>query len=311
MPNSNWLSRLALGFIAPAVIVIGYMVAVLVSGGDPLRCKETEQHPAKPTANPQQTTVPQPQSVEPQCGKPGTERDNNCQSWRQAEAAEEQACIARRQFWAGIVALVLLIATFAANAVAGWGAKEAAEVGKDTLVASQRAWIRRDRIYFSSPLVFREDGLVHSSVSFQFTNVGNAPALHIQKFAWLLPVTDGLVPEARASALFEKARRQPVSSGFALFPRQTYPRDGQTPVSQGLVLTKGEVDAATDDAGRMCLYLAAGINYAFASDPTNNHQTCCLFEVQSSGFIARDRGSIPATDLRLDESGFLGMDIAD
>jgi hypothetical protein len=191
--------------------------------------------------------------------------------------------------------------------------KTAIELSKQTLIAGRRAWIRRDRIAFSSPLIFREDGLAHAAVSFEFTNVGNTPALHIQKFAWLLTGTAGAtVPEARAKALFEKARRQPVSGRLTLFPGQAYPRYGQTPVGQGVVLLKEEVDAATDDAGRVSLYLAAGINYAFASDPTNNHQTTCLFEVQSkSFFISRDRKIIPTDDLRLDESGFLGMDSAD
>jgi hypothetical protein len=185
-------------------------------------------------------------------------------------------------------------------------------LARDTLIVSQRAWIKRDRIAFAGPLVFRDDGLIHSHVILEFTNVGNAPALHVNMFAWLLPVIGGAIPEDGARKRFEGVRGNPVSYGFTLFPGQAYPRARSPRIQLGIHLTKDEVDAASDGAGRMVLYVAACINYAFSSDPNTNHQTSCLFEVvQPAQFLTRASGSIPDTDLILEESGFLGMDIAD
>lgn len=191
-------------------------------------------------------------------------------------------------------------------------AKVSAEVAKQAMIASQRAWIRRTRIFFSTPLEVRDDGLVNSAVAFEFTNVGNAPALHINEFAWLLPVTDGLVPQERATELFAGVREHPVSGGFTLFPGQSYPRDRDIPVHHSVHLTNEQAEAASDDAGRMSLFVAACINYVFSSDLNHHHQTSCLFEVRTPGFITHVGGTaIAETNLRLDESGFLGMDVAD
>jgi hypothetical protein len=188
------------------------------------------------------------------------------------------------------------------------------QLARSSLIASQRAWIRRDQVFFTGPLEFRPDGLANTSVTLEFTNVGNAPALHVNMFAWLLPIgANGVVPHDRAKQLFAKVRKNPVSGGFTLFPGQAYPRTKGTRTHQGIHITKEEADAVCDAANRMVLYVAACINYSFATGPSVNHQTACLFEVLSStGFITRTPGtSIPTANLQLDPSGFLGMDIAD
>ena len=91
-------------------------------------------------------------------------------------------------------------------------------VARETLTASHRAWLRRDKVSFSTSLDFRQFGIAMTSVQMDFTNVGNAPALHINRFAWLLTSPEAKVPEGRAMELFEEVRRNPVSGGFHALP---------------------------------------------------------------------------------------------
>ena len=312
MFSGNWRYHLALGWLAPFLILFGYAVAFLVSGGDLLHCKKANPESSNAASQPKPVAIPEPIKNERDCRDSSSQRDEKCQSWRQAEAAEEQACVARRQFYAGAIGLFLLFFTLLANAVAGWGAKEAADVARDTLIASNRAWIKRTRVYFATSLDFGPDGRVHSSVAYEFVNRGNAPALHIQMAACLLSIDNGHVPERRARQFFEEERRKPIYGGFALFPKERYPRPRDRRVLDGVHLTKEEADRATDNAGRMTLFLAACISYTFASDPKKLHQTSCLFEVTTKQpFIIRNGPRIPETDLGLEETGILSMDIVD
>ncbi len=131
------------------------------------------------------------------------------------------------------------------------------------------------------------------------------------------PWSNGVIPEERARELFDEWRGKRVTGGFVLFPKRRYPRTGGVAgnvIREDVNSTSEQADAATDEHGGICLWVAACINYSFASDPTKNHQTSCLFEVQSktTGFLTRTPGtSIPETDLRLRQVGFLGMDLAD
>lgn len=261
-----------------------------------------------------------PKNYLPDCAQPKNRDEADlCEQMRMAEAAKDTVRVGNWQVGVGIGAAIVSCLAAIFTAWAAYAASQAAkasersvDVARDALVASQRAWIKRDRIFFSAPLEVRDDGLLHSTVGFEFTNVGIAPALHVQMEAWLLPVTRGRIPEDRALALFDEARARPVSRGFALFPGESYPRHGDHPTRDGVQMTREEVEAACDEHGRLTLYLAACISYAFASDPKRYHQTSCLFEVHfTGGFITREPGEINEADLRLEESGFLGMDIAD
>lgn len=260
-------------------------------------------------------------AYDPGCPDPQSREDADlCEQRRMADATVKTVALADSQYrWNVAQAVGTIVAALAAALAAvfaGMAAKQAGrstDVARETLIASERAWVKRIRIYFSSSLDFREDGLVFSSIAFEFTNVGNAPALHVQMAAWLLPITNGGPPERRAKELFEERRNHPVSGGFTLFPGDSYPRNRDIQTNELVVLTPEEAVAAADNAGRLSLYLAACISYAFSADPAKYHQTSCLFQVEPTTgiFITADRRSIPETELRLQESGFLGMDLAD
>lgn len=247
------------------------------------------------------------------------EKADLCQQIRMADAAEEAADTAWRQYVVSKWALFGLFLTVVFTGLAWKAARDAANhaestanVAKQTLIESQRAWIRRDKITFDTPLTFTEDGVAITSVALEFTNIGNAPALNIEKHVVLLPGTNGEFPRKRAEALFAKWREYPPSGGFALFPGQTYPRPRDVPVPNSVHLTKDEVDSCSDNRGRMTFYLAVCINYALSTDPTKNRQTSCLFEVGSNlGWISKDRGEISDLKVKLEGVGFHSIDTAD
>lgn len=299
MPKRDWRTNLALGLIAPFVIVVGYGFVQLATSGELPSCKNTDPRSGYAATDPKNAAMPQSIYYQLSCHDPAQDKDGKCQAWRQAEVAQEQACLARYQFWIGsaiaLFGLAGLFLTLDAN-------RQTADAAVATLVASQRAWIRRDKITFASPLIFRDDGLVYTSVVLHITNVGNAPALHVHIRAILLGATDGEAPHEKALHLFNAWRQYSVYGGFPLFPKQAYPtRDFL--VRHATILSKEDADAATDGDGRMTLYLATCINYSFSSDPTRNHQTSCLFEIRSHAhpFIMRETGEIQDKELWLME----------
>jgi hypothetical protein len=145
MSVSNWRSNIAIagGLGAVAALLLWFAIAHVLAGGDLLRCKKPNQQPGYTTDNQNpslQSRAPGqskafPQSIYKQlsCDKPETEKQYElCQQWRAAEGAEEQACIARRQFWIGsfltifgLIGLLLSI-NYAAASVATLATSERA-----------------------------------------------------------------------------------------------------------------------------------------------------------------------------------------
>lgn len=328
MSKSSWGSFHSLGAV---IATAGWPIAIILASilyldffslageqkkfdADEIKCRSREQ---SRIAEEYATG----KKVKPANGEQGADEKaarETCAQRRATIASERQADYAALALIVGFLALAATVAAAVAAGIAAWATKATADEAErsadyagDAIVASTRAWIRRDKITFSAPLNFHSDGLLESSVDFEFTNVGNAPALHVNKFAWFIAVTDGKVPKERAEKLFAQKRANPVSDGFTLFPSQSYPKPGQIPVGQSLVLSAEKTTQAVDEAGRLSLYVAACINYSFATDSKTNHQTCCLFEVGTPWDI-KSGLKIPKDQLSLREfAGFGGMDVAD
>jgi hypothetical protein len=66
---------------------------------------------------------------------------------------------------------------------------EAANVAGQTLVATQRAWIKAS-LSVTTPLIFDKNGAT-TSVGFKISNIGNTPAIGITPNAWLMALTSG------------------------------------------------------------------------------------------------------------------------
>lgn len=192
--------------------------------------------------------------------------------------------------------------------------KTAAEVANQNLIASQRAWIKGGRMYISTGVIFDANGALNTSVMFEMSNVGNAPALHVKFRAQIFPMLDGKIPILAAKAFFDEVKNRPVSGGFILYPRNTYPGPSDSPVHHGIGLSKQEIEAATDEHGRMSsLYVAGCINYSFPSDLTKWHQTAALMQIKRVDghfLVAGERLAVKQVVLE-HQTYFGGMDFAD
>lgn len=122
----------------------------LLTGSNLMGCKKPYENPRYSTPNPnlplQYSPIPGvaqsfPHIVtkELRCNKPGTKEEYElCQPWRQAEAAEEAACVSRIQLVLGVFGFGLLWLTFRANAVAARGAERAAIAAEEALTDLER-----------------------------------------------------------------------------------------------------------------------------------------------------------------------------
>jgi hypothetical protein len=210
--------------------------------------------------------------------------------------------------------LAFIVGTFLANAVAGWGAKEAADVAKQALALSQRAWIRIIGIKIGASLSFRE-GWAHFGVSFDFSNVGNMPAINVMTHAKLLS-GGGIVPDGEAQAFFDSARYDSgIGFGHTLFAGDRFPENGRGPnVIYGVRLRPE--DMRFDDAAvrSVRIYVAACISYEFTSDPGRRHQTSTLLALErtsGSPINASDGVNLAIVELALRPAILSSMDTAD
>jgi hypothetical protein len=165
-----------------------------------------------------------------------------------------------------IVTLCLVvIAIKQANA-----AKAAADVAKQTLVTTQRAWIRA-KVGIGNVPLFDQNG-ARVSISFEITNVGNAPALNITPHAWLIVGKRGQFPIAEQQRKFDEIRRQPFLFGFTLFPGEDFP----DAIDIGLYsVTRDEIEEGFrfTNGAYISLYVIGCIDYTFPIDadtPSDN-----------------------------------------
>jgi hypothetical protein len=119
------------------------------------------------------------------------------------------------------------------------------------------------------------------------------------------------MPRDAANKFFEDISAKKVGGRRVLFPNDSYPTPRDAAAYDIVQSTRGELEGAVDEHGRVGLYLAACIYYTFASDVERYHQTNCLYEVLVSGSsLILANGSYDAGQLSLEESGFLGMEMA-
>jgi len=165
-------------------------VARLISGGDVLYCKEPDQGSSNAAEKPDSIAVPKALNDKRNCRDPRSQRDNECQSWRQAEAAEDQACVARRQFYVGVfiglwgliglAGTVIFTKQAADGALAAAKAAEAsADTADKTLLATQATAKRQLRAYVTivggHMRVKNVNGQPSLEIFIQFKNSGQTP----------------------------------------------------------------------------------------------------------------------------------------
>ena len=217
----------------------------------------------------------------------------------QIAAAENAAKMQSRDMQASIA-----VADKAANA-----AKQSADVAKQTLIAAQRAWIKAKIDIGNIPLVFDQNG-ASTTVSFEITNVGNAPAINVTSHAWLIVGKQRQFPLAEQQRRFDEIRRQPFMFGFTLFPGENFP--GAIGIGLWTVqvnVTRDEIDEGfrLTNGAYISLYVIGCIDYTFPIDADMHHQTTFMLELRKTLpdiFIRPDDGQIPPSSLTLTDFNF-------
>ncbi len=234
------------------------------------------------------------------------------------EDAKERKSKASSDWWLIVLTGVLALATIALVVVTGgivwfaWrqardmkdsiahaetaakAAIDSAGVAKDTLIASNRAWIEPIVEKADDSLILNKHGASYA-IKITFTNTGNIPATNISYEGWLVGrkmskstgagQVSPIVPH-RKKCHASRNRPNPIVVGNMLCPGEEFPSAQRyTTVEIGCSMSGEELDSVSFiDNGKSCVVLYAGgaINYTFATDK-ETHQTSFLYEITFRG----------------------------
>lgn len=187
-------------------------------------------------------------------------------------------------------------------------AMRSAEVARDTLIASHRAWITC-AISLNDQKMQYGNGGVSLSVVFDLKNVGNAPALNVSCHAWLLGENTN-VPQSirdRNDRKAAEAKDKYPDFRFCFFPGQTLSEaSGYTEIHQQAIMPREEFEASIlrgqPGGDVLIIFLGGVVNYEFASDPGVVHKTIVLYQVCRKpimSFFNVGAGDLPQRELYL------------
>lgn len=168
-------------------------------------------------------------------------------------------------------------------------AKESAETGRRTLVASQRAWIRVDEVTLAEDLHFSAGG-VSTAIAIKITNIGNIPATNVGLLVTLMVMKpDGPFAGQELHKLCVAMRTQKLRGGFTIFPNDSFPRPNN-PWKSSVVVGREEIEEARKASlskDRICFHIIGCIDYTFQTDATVHHQTgfICDLRLASSQWV--------------------------
>jgi len=184
-------------------------------------------------------------------------------------------------------------------------AKKAADIARDTLIASQRSWVSV-KASISGPLIFDKNGAT-TTIAIEMSVIGNTPALRINPHVWMSVMRSGTpVPFQEHELKCQEARTERAFFGFTLFPGETFPAAvGGGSYSFGVKASSADIESAlplSADKKAVNLYVFGCVDYTFPTDPEGHHQTQFFYEVQRNGppgLVNADAGRIPPEQLEL------------
>ena len=212
----------------------------------------------------------------------------------------------------GIVAVVQIgylrrsetISTDAAKA-----AKDSADLARDTLIASHRAWVKIEQASITGPLAFKSHNAT-TAIAFRLSNVGNAPALQVQPHAWLLVQHKDMNPFDEQKRQCDNIKNSPMGIGVAtIFPGEIFPDNlGMGGFNFQLTATAEEVEkgmAVSEDKKRVSFWIVGCVDYTFPTDTRAHHQTRFVFQLLKNipEPITSEDGSFSQNGLRLIDMG--------
>jgi hypothetical protein len=202
----------------------------------------------------------------------------------------------------------------ATNKTLANAAKQSADVARQTLIASQRAWVRIDQIGFGGGGLAIDMNGARVSVSFKITNIGNSPAINISPQAWLAVLESGgpfpwQEQQRRCGEIRNQPFAQTFANGFTLFPGESFPSDiGIGDWSLETHASREDIEkgaAASADKKQIWLYVVGCIDYTYPTDANTHHQTGFILEVHKDRAfpVSLEDGIIPMARLSLMETG--------
>jgi hypothetical protein len=187
-------------------------------------------------------------------------------------------------------------------------AERSAQVARDTLISSNRAWIQGGLILSDQPLSFMNGGLSFA-VGFSLENKGNAPALNVSFKAWLIGHRrdNGISVLDQHRQRCQQARTEQNLGNYCMFPGQTFPESaGYSNMAIGVIMPPQDFDACilqSQPLGEaLMLHVGGCVNYRFPSASEEVHQTSFLYELNRTTIprqILVALGDIPARELQL------------
>ncbi len=168
-----------------------------------------------------------------------------------------------------------------------------AEVAKQTLIASNRAWIEPIIEKADASLILNKFGASYA-LKLSFKNTGNSPAVDIRFEGWLvgrkmdnsrgLKQVSPIIPHRSKCAVSRNQTHPGI--GNMLFPGEEFPSAQRyTTVELGCSMSGEELDSVSFiNNGKRCVVLYAGgvVNYTFVTDKVT-HQTSFLYEITFRG----------------------------
>jgi len=211
-----------------------------------------------------------------------------CAQWKAADAAAEGAAWTARNFWLSLLGTVVgagtLLAAFMAATYAKHAAKEArrsADIAKDALIASERAWLTIE-LHADSDLTFHPTGGCSLFVYLTIKNIGRTPALNVHTSMAMVPMRQDHVEEVAEFARQERNQNRTWSR--TLLPGDSYDR------KWGLGLD----DYTTSPYGT----IFGSVTYEILPD-RSIHQTTFCYIVGSGEVGSLDGFDIPKDEVNL------------
>ncbi|MGY2049489.1 hypothetical protein ACW9J6_15050 [Methylobacterium sp. JK268] len=182
-------------------------------------------------------------------------------------------------------------------------AERSTKIATDTLVASNRGWIKVEAAISGQPLTFGPTGAA-LEVSLSAINVGNAPALNVGQSVWLLAQRSGHGKDPLSEHERRLSQIGAPNSGFTMFPGEAFPSVTQVPkIGINIGLPKSELDEALSLSPNKSVILFVGgcFFYTSASASDRSHRTAFLYELMTvnGDSIKPDNGAVPSHRLTL------------
>lgn len=270
-------------WIAAMATVVCLGAAPAVVKGDYANLGRTDGPPQAPSES-GQTSFPLAQPC-----APGTEirTSDLCAQWKSADAASEGARWTARTFWLSVIGTLFgagtLIAAFMAARYAKHAAQEArrsADIAKDAMVASERAWLVVEP-FAESDITADIGGGAHLFVALAIKNIGRTPALNAHT-SMRLVTSHGDLPTLVAEHAREH-RSKNESWSRTVLPGESYRRPwGLTEEHSG------------GDFGYSPILIGC-VTYETLPDRALHQTAFCYFVGPEN--IADDRRSVPQSDV--------------